>query len=93
MKNTCRPGEKIIPRALKSSIDLGLNRRNYGQFRLILILVITIIIAGPVVNVAGLGYYYYKDLLQKERTRSTAMAARRQGQHQLKRLLPTSNPW
>ena len=58
--------DKILPNALKSSIDLGLNRRNYAQFRLILIFVMTVIVTVPVVIVAGLGYYYYKDLLQKE---------------------------
>ncbi len=58
--------DKILPKALKSSINLGLNRRNYAQFRLILILVMTVIVTVPVVIVAGLGYYYYKDLLQKE---------------------------
>ena len=58
--------DKILPKPLKSSIDLGLNRRNYAQFRLILIFVMTVIVTVPVVIVAGLGYYYYKDLLQKE---------------------------
>jgi two-component system NtrC family sensor kinase len=58
--------DRFLPKALKSSIDLGLNRRNYTQFRLILILVMTTIIVGSVVSVAGLGYYYYRDLLQKE---------------------------
>ncbi len=58
--------DKILPKPLKSSIDLGLNRRNYAQFRLILIFVMTVIVTGPVIIIAGLGYYYYKDLLQKE---------------------------
>ncbi len=58
--------DKILPKPLKSSIDLGLNRRNYAQFRLILIFVMTLIVTLPVVIVAGLGYYYYKDLLQRE---------------------------
>ncbi len=65
MKKNIAFGDKILPHALKSSIDLGLNRRSYGQFRLILFSIMMTITMGPVLTIAGLGYYNYKDLLQK----------------------------
>ena len=66
MKKTAIIGEKIIPHSLKSSIDLGLNRRSYGQFRLILFSIMMAISMGPVITIALLGHYNYKDLLQKD---------------------------
>ena len=58
MKKSASFVDTFVPSALKSSIGLGLDRRNYRQFRLILIVVMTVIIVGPVLNVAGLDYYY-----------------------------------
>lgn len=66
MKKSAGLIDKFVPSVLKSPIGLGLNRRNYGLFRLHLIFVMTVLIVGSVLNVASLGYYYYKDLLQKE---------------------------
>jgi two-component system NtrC family sensor kinase len=57
---------KIVPYAFKDSSNLGLPQRSYGQLRLILFLVMIAIAMGPVIMTAGLGYYNYKDLLQKE---------------------------
>jgi two-component system NtrC family sensor kinase len=58
--------EKILPDVLKSSIDLGLDRRSYGHFRLILFSIMITITMGPVFTIALLGYFNYKDLLQKD---------------------------
>ncbi len=57
---------KILPNPFKDSINFGLHQRNYHQFRLLLFLVMISIAMGPVIMTAGLGYYNYKDLLQKE---------------------------
>ncbi len=57
---------KIVPNTFKNSINFGLHQRNYSQFRLLLFLVMIAIAMGPVIMTAGLGYYNYKDLLQKE---------------------------
>ncbi len=57
---------KILPNTFKNSINFGLHQRNYSQFRLLLFLVMIAIAMGPVIMTAGLGYYNYKDLLQKE---------------------------
>ena len=57
---------KILPNPFKDSINFGLHQRNYSQFRLLLFLVMIAIAMGPVIMTAGLGYYNYKDLLQKE---------------------------
>ena len=57
---------KILPNPFKESINFGLHQRNYSQFRLLLFLVMIAIAMGPVIMTAGLGYYNYKDLLQKE---------------------------
>ncbi|TKB27521.1 two-component sensor histidine kinase [Desulfopila sp. IMCC35006] len=57
---------KILPDTFKDSINFGLHRRSYSQFRLLLFLVMIAIAMGPVIMTAGLGYYNYKDLLQKE---------------------------
>ncbi len=57
---------KIFPYVFESSIQTGMNRRSYSQFRLILFLVMIAIAMGPVIMTAGLGYNNYKDLLQKE---------------------------
>lgn len=56
----------ILPKSLKSSIDLGLDRRSYGQFRLILFLIMIAITAIPATTIALLGYSNYKNLLQKD---------------------------
>ncbi len=57
---------KILPDTFKDSINFGLHQRSYSQFRLLLFLVMIAIAMGPVIMTAGLGYYNYKDLLQKE---------------------------
>ena len=57
---------KIMPNPFKDSVNFGLHQRNYQQFRLLLFLVMIAIAMGPVIMTAGLGYYNYKDLLQKE---------------------------
>ena len=57
---------KILPNPFKDSINFGLHQRSYSQFRLLLSLVMIAIAMGPVIMTAGLGYYNYKDLLQKE---------------------------
>ena len=57
---------KIVPYAFKDSSKLGFQQRSYGQLRLILFSVMIAIAMGPVTMTAGLGYYNYKDLLQKE---------------------------
>lgn len=57
---------KIVPYAFKDVVNFGLHQRSYGQFRLLLFLLMIAIAMGPVITTAGLGYYNYKDLLQKE---------------------------
>ncbi len=57
---------KIMPNPFKDSINFGLHQRDYKQFRLLLFLVMIAIAMGPVIMTAGLGYFNYKDLLQKE---------------------------
>ncbi|MGB3212803.1 MAG: ATP-binding protein [Desulforhopalus sp.] len=57
---------KLVPYVFEDSIQTGMNKRSYSQFRLILFLVMIAIAMGPVIMTAGLGYYNYKDLLQKE---------------------------
>lgn len=57
---------KFLPNPLKSSIDLGLVRRNYGHFRLILFVIMLIITTVPATTIAILGYSNYKSLLQKD---------------------------
>ncbi len=57
---------KIVPYAFKDVGNFGLHQRSYGQFRLLLFLIMIAIAMGPVIMTAGLGYYNYKDLLQKE---------------------------
>ena len=66
MKRQATIAEKILPRSWKRSIDLGLDRRSYGQFRVILFLVMLAITIGPLVTVGALGYSNYKNLLQKD---------------------------
>lgn len=53
-------------RALKSPQRAGLAKRNYSQLRFILFSTMFAIALGPVLITAGLGYYNYQDLLQKE---------------------------
>ena len=57
---------KIMPNPFKDSINFGLHQRDYQQFRLLLFLVMIAIAMGPVIMTAGLGYFNYQDLLQKE---------------------------
>ncbi len=57
---------KIVPYAFKDIGNFGLHQRSYGQFRLLLFLIMIAIAMGPVITTAGLGYFNYKDLLQKE---------------------------
>jgi two-component system NtrC family sensor kinase len=58
--------QTIIPDALKSSIDLGLKRRSYHQFKIILFSIMISIAIGPVIMVAVLSYNNYDNLIQKE---------------------------
>ena len=58
--------EKVIPNALKSSINIGLQDRNYNQFRTILFSIMIIIAMGPVLMVAGLSYHNYNSLINQE---------------------------
>ncbi|MGB3221634.1 MAG: ATP-binding protein [Desulforhopalus sp.] len=57
---------RIFPYVFEDSIQTGLNRRSYKQFRIILFSVMIAIAMGPVIMTAGLGYVNYKELLQKE---------------------------
>jgi len=57
---------KLVPYAFKESSIFSLHKRSYGQFRTLLFLVMIAIAMGPVIITAGLGYFNYKDLLQKE---------------------------
>jgi two-component system NtrC family sensor kinase len=66
MKKSHTLYQTIIPDALKSSIDLGLKRRSYHQFRIILFSIMIIIAMGPVIMVAVLSYNNYDNLIQKE---------------------------
>ena len=52
--------------ALKDTHTPGLARRNYAQLSFILFAIMFAIAQGPVLMTAGLGYYNYQDLLQKE---------------------------
>jgi two-component system NtrC family sensor kinase len=56
----------ILPNSLKGSIDLGLERRSYGRFKVILFLIMIAITAIPATTIAFLGYINYKNLLQKD---------------------------
>jgi two-component system NtrC family sensor kinase len=57
---------KIFPYVFEASIQTGMNRRSYSQFRLILSLIMIAIAMGPVIMTACLGYDNYKNLLEKE---------------------------
>jgi two-component system NtrC family sensor kinase len=57
---------KYIPFINNDSNTFSLHKRSYGQFRLLLFLVMMFIAMAPVILTACLGYYNYKDLLQKE---------------------------
>lgn len=57
---------RIFPYVFEDSIQTGLNRRSYKQFRIILFSVMIAIAMGPVIMTAGLGYANYKKLFQKE---------------------------
>ncbi|MFT5701780.1 MAG: two-component system NtrC family sensor kinase [Desulforhopalus sp.] len=57
---------KIVPYAFKDVDTFELHPRSYSQFRLLLFLIMIAITIGPVITTAGLGYYNYNDLLQKE---------------------------
>ncbi len=58
--------DHMIPDALKSSIDLGLKRRSYKQFHVILFSIMIVIAVAPVLMVAALGYQNYDELVKKE---------------------------
>lgn len=53
-------------RALQDTHRTGSTRRNYSQLWFILFVVMFAIAQGPVLMTAGLGYYNYQELLQKE---------------------------
>lgn len=57
---------KLVPYVFKDSIQARMDKRNYSQLRVFLFSVMIIISIGPVLITAGLSYYNYKDLLQKE---------------------------
>lgn len=57
--------QKIVPFAFMSSINTRLNR-SYNRFRITLFIVMIAMAMGPVTTTAILGYYNYKDHLQKE---------------------------
>jgi two-component system NtrC family sensor kinase len=57
---------KIVPYAFKDVDSFELHPRSYSQVRLLLFLIMIAISIGPVLTTAGLGYYNYKELLQKE---------------------------
>lgn len=56
---------KLVPLAFMGSIKTRLNR-SYRRFRITLFIVMIAMAMGPVTMTAGLGYFNYKDLLQKE---------------------------
>jgi two-component system NtrC family sensor kinase len=56
---------KFVPFAFMGSIKTRLNR-SYRRFRITLFIVMIAMAMGPVTMTAGLGYFNYKDLLQKE---------------------------
>lgn len=56
--------DKVIPNSIKSAITLTATTRNYKQLRFILLTAMLSIALGPLLMMASLGYYYYKDLLQ-----------------------------
>ncbi len=58
--------QTIIPRTFKDAGIFELQPRNYSQVRLLLFLIMLAISIGPLLTAAGLGYYNYKALLQKE---------------------------
>ncbi|WP_136810259.1 PAS domain-containing sensor histidine kinase [Desulfosediminicola flagellatus] len=65
--NTTKPltiFDRVIPSSVKNAITLTTSRRKYGQLRFILLSAMLSIALGPLLMMAGLGYYYYKDLLQ-----------------------------
>lgn len=57
---------KYIPFINNDSHTFSLHKRSYGQFRLLLFIVMIVIAMAPVILTACPGYYNYKDLLQKE---------------------------
>ncbi|MFW2366484.1 MAG: sensor histidine kinase [Desulforhopalus sp.] len=57
--------QKIIPFVFMDSINTRLNR-SYNRFRIALFILMLGMAMGPVTMTAGLGYFNYKDLLQKE---------------------------
>lgn len=56
---------KVVPYVFKDVDNFELHPRSYSQFRLLLFLLMIAIAIGPVITTAGLGYYNYKELLQK----------------------------
>jgi two-component system NtrC family sensor kinase len=57
---------KMVPFDFKDTGGFSMHKRRYGKFRLLLFSIMIAIAMGPVIMTAGLGYYNYKDLLQKE---------------------------
>lgn len=56
--------DKIIPASLKQAADLGVAGRNYRRLRAVLLSWMLGIAICPLLMVAGMGYYYYNDLLK-----------------------------
>lgn len=56
---------RLSPNVFKSFFDLGLKYRSYKQLRTILFTTMFCMAMLPLLLVGGLGYYNYKDLLQK----------------------------
>lgn len=55
---------KIMPTLLKRAADLGAAGRSYRRLRAVLLAWMLGIAISPLLMVAGMGYYYYNDLLQ-----------------------------
>ncbi|WP_136797026.1 sensor histidine kinase [Desulfosediminicola ganghwensis] len=57
--------DAFIPDSMRGPVDLGTKERNYRQLKSLLMAAMLGIAMVPLLMVAGLSYYYYKDLLQK----------------------------
>mgnify|MGYP000610366351 CR=1 FL=1 len=53
----------IIPESMRGPVDLSTKQRNYRQLKALLMAAMLTIALVPLLMVAGLSYYYYKDLL------------------------------
>ncbi|WP_419175563.1 sensor histidine kinase [Desulfosediminicola sp.] len=56
--------DAFIPDSMRGPVDLGTKERNYRQLKSLLMAAMLGIAMVPLLMVAGLSYYYYKDLLQ-----------------------------